>query len=139
MISVLSTTNRYIIQPNLIDMHNKSLEWLSATALWKRELGFFQKLLDQATVRVPAEQKQQVGHFQSLITYYGGELVDTLRSKLREHENTLASMLQTSSERDTQYFKEHGGIMDELESFQNAFVGFKHQFYEFVEKAMHNG
>jgi len=138
MISVLSTTNRYILQPNLLDMHHKSLEWLSATALWKRELGFFQKLLDQAAPHAAAEQKPQVGHFQSLITYYGGELVDTLRSKLREHENTLAATLQKSSEQNTQYFKEHSGIMEELEAFQNAFVGFKHQFYEFVEKTMNS-
>lgn len=136
MISVLSTTNRYILQPNLIDMHHKSLAWLSATALWKRELGFFQKLLDQTAPRTTPEQKPQVGHFQSLITYYGGELVDTLRGKLRDHENTLAGMLQSLSERDTQYFKEHSGIMEEMEAFQSAFVGFKHQFYEFVEKAL---
>ena len=138
MISVLSTTNRYILQPNLLDMHHKSLEWLSATALWKRELGFFQKLLDQAAPRVAAEHKPQVSHFQNLITYYGGELVDTLRGKLRDHENTLATTLQKYSEKDTQYFKEHNGIMEELEAFQNAFVGFKHQFYEFVEKTIHN-
>lgn len=137
MISVLSTTNRYILQPGLLDMHQKSIEWLSATALWKREIGFFQKLLDQSAPRSTAsEHKQQVSHFQNLITYYGGELIDTLRAKLRDNENTLAAMLQSTSESDYQYFNEHRGIMEELEAFQTAFVAFKHQFYEFIEKTV---
>src|SRR5688572_19813001 len=47
MISVTSVTDKYIIQPALLSKHRKSLEWLSAAVLWKRELSFFQNLLDQ--------------------------------------------------------------------------------------------
>jgi hypothetical protein len=137
MVSVLATTQKYILQPSLLDMHRQSLEWLSASELWKRELSFFQKLLDQSAPRDTAEDhKQQVGHFQSLITYYDGELVDTLRKKLREHESRLAHTLKELKESDTTYFKEHSGIMEELESFLNAFAEFKQTFFGFIESSL---
>ena len=135
MISVLGSTGKYILQPSLLDMHRHTLEWISATALWKRELSFFQKLLDKhAPTNSTVEFKKHVDHFQNLIIYYNGELVDALRKKLRDHESRLAHMLQELKESDTEYYKEHGGIMNELDSFQNAFHAFKHSFYEFMER-----
>jgi hypothetical protein len=53
MISVLGTTNKYILQPSLMEMHHQSLEWLSYSVLWKRELHFFQKLLDLYAIVLP--------------------------------------------------------------------------------------
>ena len=44
MISVTGATGKYILQPSLIAMHRESLEWISATELWKRELVFFKNL-----------------------------------------------------------------------------------------------
>ena len=139
MISVLGSTGKYILQPSLLGMHRQTLEWLSATALWKREVSFFQKVLDlHAGQRSDVEFKKDVDHFQNLITYYGGELIDQLRKKLRDHEHQLAHMLQQSNESDTGYYDEHKGIMDELDSFQNVFHGFKHAFFDFAEKATGN-
>jgi len=134
MISVLGSTGKYILQPGLLDMHRQTLEWLSATALWKREVTFFQKVLDQNAGNSDAvEFKKELDHYQSLITYYGGELIDLLRRKLRDHEHHLAHMLQQSKESDTVYFNEHKSIMDELGSFQDAFHNFKHSFFDFIE------
>jgi hypothetical protein len=118
-------------------MHRQTLEWLSATALWKREITFFQKLLDQhANKRSDVEFKKDLDHFQNLITYYNGELIDLLRKKLRDHEHHLARMLQSMNESDTAYYNEHKGIMDELDAFQQAFHRFKHSLFEFIERAI---
>jgi hypothetical protein len=137
MISVISTTNRYILQPSLVEMHRKSLEYLSATVLWKRELSFFQKLLDKYSPKFSSQDdKKQVDHFQSLITYYSGELVDQFSRKLREHENNLARMLQQKNESDTQYFSEHKDLMAQVESFSVTYDQFHHELYDFIEKAM---
>ena len=137
MISVVGTTGKYILQPGLLGMHRQTLEWLSATALWKRELSFFQKLLDKHAPSISAvEFKKQVDHFQNLIIYYKGELIDLLRKKLREHESKLARMLQQENESDTEYYKEHNGLMEELNSFQRVYLEFKHTFYEFIEKGI---
>lgn len=137
MISVTSVTGEYILQPSLLEKHRRTLEWLSSTLLWKREFIFFQKLLDQQSVKFSSvDDKKKVDHFQNLIIYYNGEVIDGLRKKLREHESKLADVLQTKNELKTEYFKEHDAIMQELESFQIRFVEYKEGLFEFIEKVM---
>jgi hypothetical protein len=135
MISVTGATGKYILQPALVTMHQESLNWISATELWKRELSFFQKLLDQHAPKMTnVEFKKQVDHYQHLITYYGGELVDQLRKTLRNHEHRLASMLHEFNEADVDYIREHQGVIEKLSAFQKAFTEFKHGFFEFIER-----
>ena len=137
MISVLGTTSKYILQPSLLEMHRYTLECLSVAEYWKLELAFYQKLLERHNAtNSMVEFKKQVDHFQNLIIYYRGELIDLLRKKLREHETKLARMLQQENESDTEYYKEHNGLMEELTSFQRVYLEFKHTFYEFIEKGI---
>ena len=115
-------------------MHTQTLDCLSAIALWKRETSFFQKVLEQNAARnTTIEFKKNVDHFQNLIIYYNGELIDQLRKKLHDHESKLAHMLKEESEADTEYFKEHDGLMAELESFGRVFHTFKNAFFDFIE------
>ncbi len=137
MISVTATTGNYILQPALVEKHKNTLDWLSATLLWKGELAFFQKILDENASRfITVDEKKTIDHFQNLILYYRGEVIDSLRKKLREHESRLANLLQTKDETDTQYFKEHDGIMEELQTFSVQFNELKHGLFGFVEKAL---
>ena len=135
MISVLGATGKYIVQPELIEKHIKTLNGLSSCMLWKSEIRAFQKVLGQSSQRVTAtDDKKKVDHFQNLILYYGGEVIDGLRKKLRDHENHLAKMLESENESDIQYYKEHDAIMDELDTFSNQFKQFRGELIEFVEK-----
>lgn len=137
MISALSTTNRYILQPGLIDMHQQSLNWLSAISLWNKELIFFQKLLDQhASSFTDIDDKKQIERFQNLILYYHGEVVGNLRSDLLEHERNLATTLKSLNESDTDYYAEHNGLMEELLVFEMHFTKFKNDFFEFIGKVI---
>lgn len=137
MISVTSVTDRYALQPGIIIKHKKSLEWLSSTVLWKREFSFFQKLLDQyATKFSSADDKKKIGHLQSIITYYGGELIDSYAAKLREHEKRLAQALEDRDETQTRYFMEHDALMGELESLHGQIVQYKEEFFHFIESAV---
>ena len=137
MESITATTGNYVLQPSLTEMHRKSLEWLSASVLWKREITFFQKLLDKYSQKYSSVgDKKQIDHFQNLITYYSGELVDELRKKLRDHESGLARMLQETNESDTKYYKEHQTLMSELSSFLNRYNSLKHELFDFIEKGM---
>lgn len=136
MISVTGATGNYILQPVLVEKHSKTLEWLSTSMLWKSELTTFQKILDQrAPLLVSLDDKKRIDHFQSLITYYKGEVVDDLRKKLRNHESKLADMLESKNESNIQYFKEHDNIMDQLQTFSNLFKQFRIDLLTFVEKA----
>ena len=138
MISVLSTTDQYTLQPGLIEMHKESLDWLSTTILWKRELVFFQRLLDQhAQDFSRVEDKKEIDHFQSLIIYYQGELIDELRRELRDLENHLAKVLQLRDESDSEYIKQHDIIIEKLSSFNKQFIDFKNSLYSFIEKVLH--
>lgn len=135
MISVTGITENYILQPETIEKHSKTLELLSATVLWKGELRTFQKILDQrAPLLTTIDDKKKIDHFQNLITYYSGEVVDELRKKLRDHENKLAHMLEAKDESYVQYFKEHDTIMDQVTTFSNLFKEFRAEFLAFTEK-----
>lgn len=81
MISVTSVTKDYILQPTLLEKHRKTLAWLSSTLLWKRECNFFQKLLDQYGSKFTAIEDKKLDHFQNLIIYYNGEVIDEFRKK----------------------------------------------------------
>lgn len=135
MISVTGVTGNYILQPELLEKHSKTLQWLSASMLWKAELVTFQKILDQrAHLLTTTDDKKKISHFQNLITYYTGEVVDDLRKKLRDHEHKLAHMLEFKKESETQYFKEHDLIMDQASTFSNLFKQFRGEFLELAEK-----
>lgn len=137
MISVTSVTDRYILQPTLLGKHRETLEWLSATLLWRLELGFFQKLLDQnASKFTSVEDKKKIDHFQSLILYYKAEVLVDLSTKLRLHEKKLAEMLETKDESQTTYFKEHDTLMNELKSFNDRFIEYKEELFNFIEKVL---
>lgn len=139
MESLASHTEKYTLQPSLDSMHRESVEWLSATDLWKRELQFFQKLLDKhAPTMDSVDYKKQIDHFQHLITYYSGELVDLLHKKLRKHESRLAILLQEPTESDASYYQAHLDLMDEASSFTKVFAEFKNGFFELIEERLTN-
>lgn len=135
MISATSTTKKFSVQPVLLEKHHKTLEWLSASALWKSELSFFQKVLDdRAGIIEGVDGKKQLDHFQYLIIYYNGEVIEDIRKKLRNHENRLARMLESKSELDTQYYKEHADVMDEAQTFSVRFEEFKREVLSWAGK-----
>lgn len=135
MISVTSVTKKYILQPQLIKKHKKTLYWLSSVTLWKSELNFFQKALEEkAPLFTKLSEKKKIDHFQNLLIYYSGEVIDSLRSKLRNHESRIASILKSKDEVHTQYFSEHDALMDELETFAKTYRELKESFVKFVTK-----
>lgn len=135
MISVTSTTKNYILQPALMKKHKKTLSWMSSVTLWKSELLFFQKTLDENVKRfTKLADKKKIDHFQNLFIYYSGEVIDGLRSKLRKHESQIASILKTKDEVHTQYFLEHDSLMDELETFAKSYKELKTSFVKFIAK-----
>lgn len=137
MISPIATTNNYILQPSLLTKHMKTLEWLSATILWKKELIFFQRLLDQYINQFKTDDdKNQMHHLQNIILYYKDELIDSLASKLRLHEKKLADMLETRDELKTAYIKEHMALMNELQSTNENFRNYKEELFSLVEKVL---
>lgn len=137
MISVASITDKMIVQQTLLAKHKKTLEWLSAAVLWKQELSFFQKLLDAyAPNFTSVEDKQKVDHFQNIVLYYRGELIDALVTKLRLHEKKLADMFESRDETKISYYKEHDELMNELEALSTQMMQYKEEFFAFLGKVL---
>ncbi|MEO5978603.1 MAG: hypothetical protein ABIS36_00820, partial [Chryseolinea sp.] len=91
MIPIRRTKDDYSLRPGLQEKHSKTLEWLSATMLWRNEFAFFQKAIENKSQTITTiEDKKRLDHFQNLIFYYRNELITDLRSSLRNHENKLA-------------------------------------------------
>ncbi len=136
MISALLNSGKYVIEPGLIEMHQSSLEWLSSTELWKQEVDFFQKLLDNYAAKgILPKDKKNVSHFQNLVTYYGGELIGALRKKIKNHEHNLAHMLKERQD-EKEYYEVHNQLQEELGAFIKTYHSFKSEFFTFIEKKL---
>ena len=113
MISVTGVTNSYSLQPALLEKHSRTLSWLSLTMHWKSELAFFQKMLSEIRPTVnSSEERAEIENLEHQILYFTLEGIEELRRKLRNHESSLAKMLEAKTEWDTQYYKEHDALME---------------------------
>lgn len=134
---VISSTNDFILQPGLLGKHRETLDWISAAALWKDELRFFQKLLDRYAGNFRNKKdKQRITHLQNIITYYNGELVDFMRTQLRTHEKSLALALEKKDETMTEYFTRHEDLMAKVRSMDRQLREYKAEFFGLIEKAL---
>ncbi len=125
------------MQPALVWKHKKTLRWISTAALWKREMIFFQKLLDGYVTRFSSESdKAKISHFQNLIIYYRDELIHQLVAKLRQHERRLAEVLAGKAEEEAVYLQEHATLMDELEATSIQFNSNKEALFSFIERVI---
>lgn len=99
--------------------------------------GLFVSQLDSYVAKgTSTDEKKKVSHFQNLITYYGGELIDTLRKKIKNHEHKLADLLQELKGSDKEYLDEHGALMEQLSAFMKTFNSFKSEFFGFIDKKL---
>ncbi|MGK7390508.1 MAG: hypothetical protein ACNS60_09155 [Candidatus Cyclobacteriaceae bacterium M2_1C_046] len=128
-----SVNEHYLLQPLLINKRKEILDWLGKAVIWKYELNFFQVLLDKyATKATSLEDKIQMDHFQNLLTYYNGEVVDELISKLRQHEKGLAERSFTMEDFNIIYTPTHIDLLTKLVAFNDRFNEVKDELYTFV-------
>lgn len=141
MISVTGVTNKYSVQPALLEKHTKTLSWLSSTMHWKSELAFFQKLLNELGAQaISGDTILELEGFENQIHYFIVEEIEDMRKKLRNHESQLAKMLEVRSEWDIQYYKEHDALMNkasELSDKINTLVT-SLRVWRPIQNAIHN-
>jgi hypothetical protein len=134
MISLTTIGDNYIFQRPLLGKHQETLEWLSAIVLWKSELSFFQKLLDRHVSKLTtADARNHAEHFQNVIIYFKCEVIDSLTTRLRQHEKKLSEMLEARNDPKTDYIGEHESLMKELELVSSRFIRYRHELFAFIE------
>ena len=126
----------FLLEKSLYDFHKESTKWLSEVELWKIELNLFQKLLDKHAPDLRTkQQKMEIDHFQNLIIYYNGELLDEFKHELNLHEKNLASSLKDEDEiSDIALRDEHATMHRRLDAFETEFKNYKKELFEFLEK-----
>ena len=130
-----ATTN-YLLEVSLEDLHKESRTWLSEIDFWKIELSFYQKLLQKVSLKLnTTEEKQKIDHFQNLIIYYQGELLDQYKHDIREHEKYLDNMIREKAPFNEQLYREpHKNFEDKIKAFDLQFKQFRKDLYAFAEK-----
>lgn len=128
----------FLLEESLETLHRESQNWTSELKLWKIELKFFQKLLDNNSQKFDSiEDKKRMSHFQNLIIYYIGEVLDQFKQKIRRHEKYLAEELTNKEHLDeSEYRKRHAEIASHVGSFRIEFIMYKREFFDFIEKVM---
>ena len=134
----LGTSSEYLLEIGLEELHKESKVWASRITLWKRELDFFQKLLDSNASKFESkEDKKAEDHFQNLIIYYNGELLDRFKQSVRRQERQLGSMLTTSDYTDEATFRrKHIQLKEEIDSFDDQFRKTKTEFFHLIESVL---
>lgn len=127
-----------LAEQNLESLLYNSNEWKSEVEMWKQELNFFQKLLDKfASQLTSVEQKQKMDHFQNLIIYYNGELLDFFKQKARRHSKYLAEHVKNHQALNKEEYNEKfGSVNTQLNSFASEFRKYKSEFFQFMESAL---
>ncbi len=127
-----------MLEQSLENLYQNSLEWQLEVALWKQELNFFQKLLDHYVSKFETvSQKQRLGHFQNLIIYYNGELLDQFRQQTRRCSKYLNKHIEEKGEFNfDEYQQKFGGLNNHLSAFASEFRKYKKDFFKMMEEVM---
>ncbi|WP_215224995.1 hypothetical protein [Echinicola shivajiensis] len=129
--------NGELNESSLRAKHRSTAEWLSAISFWKKEMDFFQKLLDRYSGSFTSVgDKQKIDHFQNLIIFYNGELLETFKSKVRSHDKRLFNMVKKIEELNREYEIEHQDLMEEMESVNKQIYSYHDELFGFIEKAI---
>ena len=133
-----TSSSEYLLEIGIEELHKESTVWVSRIDLWKRELDFFQKLLDKYSVKFDTSDfKKQEDHFQNLIIYYNGELLESFKQSVRRQEKNLGSLLQATEYVDEATFRiQHIELKEKIDSFDTEFRKTKHDFFELIERVM---
>jgi hypothetical protein len=130
------TDTEYLLQSSLEDLHQVSKYWLDEIEFWKTELVFFQDLLDKFCPNIhTSEDKKQLDHFQNLIIYYNGELLDEYNRKIRKHTKMLARLMAEEQAKieDMSFREQHRVYGEEVSAMGKRLQEYKTELFEFIQ------
>lgn len=138
MENLMTDTRTLSGEQSLETLYHNSLEWQQEIALWKQELHFFQRLLEYNASRFTSiDQKQKASHFQHLIIYYNGELLDQFRQQTRRCTKYLGKHIEEQQDFSfDEYQQKFGGLNTHLSAFASEFRNYKKDFFRLMEEVM---
>lgn len=136
MTQLIPTSDHYLLEVSVEDLHRESRTWLSEIEFWRLELAFYQQLLEKVHTKGQGEEeKKQLDHFQGQLPYFQEELLDQYEHDIREHETLLRNMLQEKAPFDEQLYRgRHKKYEEQLKAFSHQFKDYRKDLYAFAEK-----
>ena len=130
--------HHFLLEVSMEDLHKDVATWLSDIHFWRVELSFFQKLVEKIAIKTTSiEDKQRVSHFQNLIIYYQGEVLDQLKHGVHAHEVYLKSLLEKDDTVNDQSYREtHQKLAGQVQSFAHAMKFYKTDLFNFSERVL---
>jgi hypothetical protein len=137
MEEITAPGSEYLLEIGIEELHKESKVWVSRIDLWKRELHFFQKLLDKYSQDIAKnDNKKQEDHFQYLIIYYNGELLEAYKQSARRQEKYLGQVLSGEFVNEATLRNEHIVLKEKIDSFDTEFRKTKHEFFQLIESVL---
>jgi hypothetical protein len=135
MNQISPATTSCLLEVSMEDLHQESKTWLSEIEFWRIELSFYQQLLEKVARHTLGEDKKAIDHFQSLIFYFKGELLDQYEHDIREHERYLDAMVEEKAPFDEAFYREkHKKYESQINSFGIDFKQYRKELYAFAGK-----
>jgi hypothetical protein len=134
----LSTSTRYILPTGLPELHQQTNEWRSDLGLWKQELAFFGRLIDQYGKDLCLRDEiRELNHFRFLLNYYSSDLMNSLAARIGNHEVHLGLLMKELERQDESgYRTEHNALARQVQAFEQEYLCFKNELYGLLEKAL---
>ncbi len=138
MEELTNATTDYLLEIGIEELQKESETWDSRITLWKRELDFFQKLLDTFSSKFKnGDDRKSSDHFQNLIIYYNGELLEGYKQAVRRQVKNLGNILSSDEQMDEAVLRNnHIRLKDKIDSFDYEFRKTKQEFFEFIENKL---
>ncbi|MEO1052417.1 MAG: hypothetical protein AAFX87_17430 [Bacteroidota bacterium] len=127
-----------LFEDSLENLHLQSEQWVEEVGLWKNELQFFQKILDRYSGCFnTTEQKKTLDHFQHIITYYSGQLLDDFKQRVRRHEKYLRGIMDGEEPNmESEFRARHSSLFELINSFRHEYNNYKQDLFHTMEGIM---
>jgi len=128
-------SNEYLLDASIGDLVKQAEDWKAETLFWREELKLFQRLLDHYNKKVESlEQKKHISHIQSMVTYYGGEVVYQLKHDISRHRKFLLKLDGKKSVADETYRDKHRKYGEQLVTFSKELTEIRKKLFDFIEQ-----
>jgi hypothetical protein len=131
-----SPKTTYLLEADIEVLHEESQEWLNEIRFWRDELAFFYTLMiKKSGLNIVRESKDEVVHLLDEILHLSGKEFGELETAIKQHENYLASLMETNSLSNDRDFREkHKNIFFLVDSFDKRMKKLKSGIFLLVKK-----
>ena len=130
-----SPNSEYLLDASLETLHAQSLEWLDEIDFWVGEMFLFYGLVKARKVGKSFPDKEDAGIEKQLVIIRG-EMLDRLRSELRNHERQLYFLYKSgSTPEDRNYRHVHRRLSAEFYGVQFLMKNLKKKVFALAGKS----